>query len=538
MTNGRTTSPVSIRQGYGIDISGGLIGNQGRHRAWIVVGVCVQPECKDNKGIKTHDGCHIKKGNYWSWKIILRVRGLIRDHIVSEIGDGKGTSLWFDNWHPICTLSSFITKRKIHYSGLSLKAKIADILTSENGSGIKFFAMNLMVYIKLSFEDMVILINYGNDRKLNGLKMDFMDCTTNGVVAKRRFLLMMEEASDSNRYAENPPKDGDVKRFPDRDGARTGIGMGMGMGAGMGIWIGVRHKDGDGRDLINSILGPSICKIPLLPNVTYILPRVDKATKDDDTKCRSINYCTTSEQDDQGGDRGNEANGGVDEVPDFSTVIAQQLQNLLPTIISQVELELELWCHAMVGAGYAAYTDRFHELARLVPHLVTPKNKRIKRYIYRLALQTCRMVEAIELTTIQSVILKSEVLTDKAIRNESWKKNSEKRGNGTEPSKDGNVTGDNKRSRTRKAFAITTKTVRKEYTGLASKCTNYKFHNQPEAPCRTYTICNHLGHFARDCRKGTKTVNPLNAKNPIAARRACFECGGTNHYKATRPRLN
>ncbi|GKA43627.1 reverse transcriptase domain-containing protein [Tanacetum coccineum] len=37
------------------------------------------------------------------------------------------------------------------------------------------------------------------------------------------------------------------------------------------------------------------------------------------------------------------------------------------------KLETELWKHAMVGAGHAAYTDRFHELARLVPHLVTPE---------------------------------------------------------------------------------------------------------------------------------------------------------------------
>nr|GFC61658.1 hypothetical protein [Tanacetum cinerariifolium] len=91
------------------------------------------------------------------------------------------------------------------------------------------------------------------------------------------------------------------------------------------------------------------------------------------------------------------------------------------------------------------------------------------------------MVEATKLTTIQSTILKLEVLTDKVIRNESLKKNSEKKGNGKEPSKDGNVMGDNKRSRTRKAFATTTKNVRKEYTGSESKCTNYKFHNQPEA---------------------------------------------------------
>ncbi|GJZ10186.1 reverse transcriptase domain-containing protein [Tanacetum coccineum] len=49
------------------------------------------------------------------------------------------------------------------------------------------------------------------------------------------------------------------------------------------------------------------------------------------------------------------------------------------------KLETELWNHAMAGADHAAYTDRFHELARLVPHLVTPKNRRIERYVYGLA---------------------------------------------------------------------------------------------------------------------------------------------------------
>nr|GEX80627.1 reverse transcriptase domain-containing protein [Tanacetum cinerariifolium] len=43
------------------------------------------------------------------------------------------------------------------------------------------------------------------------------------------------------------------------------------------------------------------------------------------------------------------------------------------------KLETELWKPAMVGAGHATYTNRFHELARLVPHLVTLKNKRIER---------------------------------------------------------------------------------------------------------------------------------------------------------------
>ncbi|GJS91448.1 hypothetical protein Tco_0774084 [Tanacetum coccineum] len=38
----------------------------------------------------------------------------------------------------------------------------------------------------------------------------------------------------------------------------------------------------------------------------------------------------------QVGGQGTEVNVGVDGVPDFSTIIAQQLQNLLPTILAQV----------------------------------------------------------------------------------------------------------------------------------------------------------------------------------------------------------
>ncbi|GJZ58416.1 reverse transcriptase domain-containing protein [Tanacetum coccineum] len=39
------------------------------------------------------------------------------------------------------------------------------------------------------------------------------------------------------------------------------------------------------------------------------------------------------------------------------------------------KLEGEFWNHSMVGADHAGYTDRFHELAKLGPHLVTPKAK-------------------------------------------------------------------------------------------------------------------------------------------------------------------
>nr|GEY27377.1 hypothetical protein [Tanacetum cinerariifolium] len=105
-------------------------------------------------------------------------------------------------------------------------------------------------------------------------------------------------------------------------------------------------------------------------------------------------------------------------------------------------------------AGHVTYTNRFHS------SFSTPENKRNKR-------------------------------------NESLKKNTEKRGNGGETSKDRNVKYDNKRTRTGNAFATTANP---------------------------------------DCRVVPKTTNPVNARNPIVVREACFECGGTDHFKTTCPR--
>ncbi|GJZ65004.1 putative reverse transcriptase domain-containing protein [Tanacetum coccineum] len=163
------------------------------------------------------------------------------------------------------------------------------------------------------------------------------------------------------------------------------------------------------------------------------------------------------------------------------------------------KLESELWNHAMVGAGHAAYTDRFHELARLVPHLVTPESRMIERYVYGLAPQICRMVAATEPKTMQKAVQISGALTDEAVRNGSIKK-VEKRGNVGEPSKDKNGRDDNKRTRTGNAFATTVNPVGRENTGTWSKCTTCNSYHAPGGPCRTCFNCNHPGHLAKDCR--------------------------------------
>ncbi|GJW72225.1 hypothetical protein Tco_0129142 [Tanacetum coccineum] len=187
-------------------------------------------------------------------------------------------------------------------------------------------------------------------------------------------------------------------------------------------------------------------------------------------------------------------------------------------------VESELWNHAMVGAGHAAYTDRFHELARLVPHLVTPESRMIKRYVYGLAPQIRGMVAAMEPKSIRKAVQIFSALTDEAVRNEPIKK-IEKRGNVGELSKGRSRRDDNKRTRIVNAFATTVNLIGRENTGTWPKCTTCNSYHAPDGPCHTCFNCNCLGYLARDYRGMPRNVNPINARNLTV--RACYECGST-----------
>nr|GEW46974.1 hypothetical protein [Tanacetum cinerariifolium] len=180
--------------------------------------------------------------------------------------------------------------------------------------------------------------------------------------------------------------------------------------------------------------------------------------------------------------RGHEATVGM-TWEDFKTLTREEL---CPNNEMQ-NLETEFWCHAMVRAGHAASFFQKKNLApyskwsssataRLVPHLATPENKRIERYIYGLALQIRAIVAATKPTIIYSIVLKDGMLTDEAIRNGALKNVTEKKGNNGEPSRDKNVRDNNKR------------------------------------------------HIAKDCRVGARVVNPLNARNSTVAHE-----GGQGH---------
>nr|GFB90835.1 reverse transcriptase domain-containing protein [Tanacetum cinerariifolium] len=141
--------------------------------------------------------------------------------------------------------------------------------------------------------------------------------------------------------------------------------------------------------------------------------------------CRRIGEPTgrvvgrTDEQDVQGGYRGNKANGGVgnhfnnqgNKGNQNNNIVNENIQGGVRNVImnngqggcsykefleskpkeyddykalmrkelcpnnEMQKLETEFWYHTMVGADHAAYTDHFHELARLVPYLLPLRTK-------------------------------------------------------------------------------------------------------------------------------------------------------------------
>ncbi|GJW16108.1 reverse transcriptase domain-containing protein [Tanacetum coccineum] len=192
------------------------------------------------------------------------------------------------------------------------------------------------------------------------------------------------------------------------------------------------------------------------------------------------------------------------------------------------KLENEFWNHAMVGASHVAYTDKFHELAKLVPHLVTPELLRIKRYIHGLAPQICVMLRATQPTTIQSAILTAGILTDEVVRCETLTKGNDKRKEMEESSRQGSTWKDNKKSKTGSGY-VATFPPKSNNVNTYPKCAKcYNFHPE-NAPCKLCYYCQKPGHFARQCWAPIRQVAPMNAVKMGQNQRACYECGSLDH---------
>ncbi|GJT33769.1 hypothetical protein Tco_0924188 [Tanacetum coccineum] len=135
------------------------------------------------------------------------------------------------------------------------------------------------------------------------------------------------------------------------------------------------------------------------------------------------------------------------------------------------------WRNTQVQArGREAAIDQFHELAKLVPHLVTPESSRIKRYIDGLAPEIRGMLQATQPTTIQSAILRAGILTDESVS---------------------------------KRFVAATPHGNR-YTSPHSKCAKCWTIHPEGGPCQVCYNCQKLGHFAMNYRMLIKQVTPIN----------------------------
>ncbi|GJR84556.1 putative reverse transcriptase domain-containing protein [Tanacetum coccineum] len=200
-------------------------------------------------------------------------------------------------------------------------------------------------------------------------------------------------------------------------------------------------------------------------------------------------------------------------------------------------LENEFWNHKMVGANHAAYTDRFHELAKLVPHLVTPESARIKRYVAGLAPEIRGMLKATQPTTIQDAILRAGILTDEAISCGTLSKSNEKRKAVEETSKSGGSWRDKKKAKMGAGF-VATAPPKNEFVNQYPKCTKCYTYHPEDGVCRLCFNCQRPGHFAKDCRAPFKRATLVNAVRMEFEPGTCYECGSREHFQNTCPKLN
>ncbi|GJR59650.1 putative reverse transcriptase domain-containing protein [Tanacetum coccineum] len=154
----------------------------------------------------------------------------------------------------------------------------------------------------------------------------------------------------------------------------------------------------------------------------------------------------------------------------------------------------------MIGADHAGYTDRFHELAKLVPHLVTPETKCVTRYINGLPSQIRGMLRA----TQPATILTAGILTDEVVRSGTLAK------------------------------AVPPARENENFP----KCARCKGYHARKGPCRVCYNFQRPGHIARDCRSPVRHAEPIRAVRPRDGQKACYECGSLDHLRPNCPRWN
>ncbi|KAJ9547141.1 hypothetical protein OSB04_019684 [Centaurea solstitialis] len=184
------------------------------------------------------------------------------------------------------------------------------------------------------------------------------------------------------------------------------------------------------------------------------------------------------------------------------------------------KLEAELLHHEMKGNDVTTYTTRFHELAKLVPHPVTPEQNRVDRYVWGLSPVIRGNVTAADPKTLQEAVSLANRLTNNAVQSGMFSSDSAKGKRKMEESarsKPGQRF--NKDRKVARNFGIQAPALEK---GKGPQRACDRCHRQHVGRCLICQKCNRAGHVAQNCRFGEG--------------RACYECGSPDHYRNACPK--
>jgi hypothetical protein len=70
----------------------------------------------------------IPQGCSWSWKQLLKLRGIAKTFLSFNVGDGCKIFLWLDVWHPDGCLLDNYGHRVVYDAGSSIGAKLSTII--------------------------------------------------------------------------------------------------------------------------------------------------------------------------------------------------------------------------------------------------------------------------------------------------------------------------------------------------------------------------------------------------------------------------